>query len=109
MIARENKHYFGRFSGRLAGVPSWRGGHFFTHDHHMQQKIENHPMFLAGLIELIKEEKRKPEVAPEERSTSVDLETMPWVELLKLARGLGFEVKGKKRVELIAEMSEDKG
>lgn len=102
MKTREIKHYFGRFSGRLAGIPSWRGGHYYTSDYHVQQKIENHPLYLAGIIETI--EDRPPK--KEERSTSVDLDTMSWVELLKLARSLGFEVKGKKRADLVAEMKE---
>lgn len=100
MKTREMKHYFGRFSGRLAGIANWKGGHFYTSDYHVQQKIENHPMYLAGIIETVGDTKKKE--AP--RSTDVDL--MSYSELQKLGRDKGLHVVGMKKADLIQALKE---
>ena len=100
------KHYFGAFGGRLAGVPGWTGGHFYTANSRLQGKIENHPYFAAEMIYEI----------GDERSTDVDLPTevpwdgyvksLSWGELRDLAKDKGVSCFGKKAVDLIEELIE---
>ena len=108
------KHYFGKFRGRIACCRDWlHGGHYYTANATLQRKIEAHPYFAAGRIEVIED---APE-APDDNSTSVEstpaspnweahIRGLNWNELRDLAKDRGIALFGKKAVHLIEELIE---
>lgn len=110
------KHYFGILPSRMACCQEWRGGHFFTANERLQRRIERHPYFRDGRIEIIDDEA---DANMTERSTDVDpdavvkrpnwdvyIRGLSWNELRALAGDRGISVFGKKAVDLIGELIE---
>jgi hypothetical protein len=103
------KRYFGRFGGRIAGIPNWRGGVFITGNERIQRKIEGHPFFVSGLITL-----ESDDVLAQPRPTDVDqpesweeyVKGLTYKELQQLASDRGVRSVGVKAVELVEQLVE---
>jgi len=99
------KQYFGKFSGRIAGIPNWHGGVFFTANRQLQQRIENHPRFHAGLITEVKQSQKPQEDAGSDAPTWREhVEGLKWNDLRALANDRGIALFHKKTVDLVEEL-----
>ena len=100
------KEYFGRQPGKIAGVPNWRGGPLITANTRHQDKIESHPWFAMGLIELVSEDLS---AKPDKQNWGEYIASLKYNELQALAKDRDIRyvgVSAKDLIETLTEMGE---